>query len=196
MTQKRNAGMTLMELLVAMTLLSLLAVGMLFAFRIGLSAMNTTGNRLISNRRVLGVEKIIEAQIAGFIPAKADCRPGPEAPPQRLPFFQGEPQTMRFVSTYSLQEAARGYPRILEFQVTPGENGQGVRLIVNEHLYSGPLSTGRFCGGMRGTTVLFFPVQIGPASFVLADKLAHCRFLYREERELPLGPIWHPRSSR
>jgi type II secretory pathway component PulJ len=197
-----TAGITLMELLVAILLLSRLSVGILFAFRIGLSSQAKTNNRLISNRRVLGVERILEQQIAGFMPAKADCRADMQAPPNRLPFFQGEPQTMRFVSTYSLQEAFRGYPRILEFQVIPGENGLGVRLVVNEHLYSGPASTGRLCAGTvsdpetRTTTVRFFPVQIGPASFVLADKLAYCRFAYREELEPPQPARWLARWTR
>ena len=175
-------GITLMELLVSISLLSLLSVGILFAFRIGLNAMTKTNGRLMSNRRVLGVERILEQQIAGFVPTKADCRK------QQVPFFQGEAQTMRFVSTYSLQEATRGYPRILEFQVIPGDQGRGVRLIVNEHLYSGPLSTGRFC--------VDAPVEIGPDSFVLADKLAECRFSYREEFEPPQRPVWHMKWTK
>lgn len=188
-----------MELLVAITLFGLLSVGILFAFRTGLTAMSRTNNRLLSNRRVLGVERILERQIAGFIPTKADCRMSPEAPPQRLPFFQGEPQTMRFLSSFSLNEASRGYPRILEYQVIPGENGEGVRLIVNEHLYAGPTSTGRLCLGMRpdplsATNVIMFqPVAVGPASFVLADKLSHCQFAYREERDPPAPAIWRTR---
>jgi len=192
-------GVTLMELLVAITLFSLLSVGILFAFRIGLSAMTNTSSRLMANRRVLGAERILTQQIAGFMPARADCRAGPQGPLQQLPFFQGEPQTMRFVSTYSLQEALRGYPRILEFQVIPGAEGRGVRLVVNEQIYTGPLSTGRLCAGLipdpasRTMSVLFHSVQIGPGSFVLADKLAHCSFAYREE----IGPmqqtIWRPR---
>jgi len=180
-------GITLMELLVSVSLLSLLSVGILFAFRIGLNAMQKTNNRLMSNRRVLGVERILEQQIAGFVPTKADCVT-PNSPPQQVPFFQGEVQTMRFVSTYSLQEATRGYPRILEFQVIPGEEGRGVRLIVNEHLYSGPLSTGRFCVGV--------PVRIGADSFVLADKLAECRFAFREEQELPQQPVWRVKWTK
>lgn len=195
-------GITLMELLVAISLLSLLSVGILFAFRIGLNAMSKTNNRMMSNRRVLGVERILEQQIAGFVPTRADCRAAPQAPPQQLPFFQGDPQTMRFVSTYSLQEASRGYPRILEFQVIPGDEGRGVRLIVNEHLYSGPPSTGRLCSGSRSdpqtrtTTVIFYPVQIVADSFVLADKLAHCRFWFREEMEAPQRPVWHERWTK
>lgn len=199
MRKRSTAGVTLMELLVSITLLSLLGVGILFAFRIGLTAMSRSNDRLMSNRRVLGVERILTAQIAGFIPTRADCRPSPEVAPSRLPFFQGEPQTMRFVSTYSLQEASRGYPRILEFQVIPGENGHGVRLIVNELLYSGPMSTGMLCAGLvpdpisRTNMIMFRPVQVGPASFVLADRLAGCRFSYRQDREHPQPPLWLPR---
>jgi general secretion pathway protein J len=202
MTKRSTAGVTLMELLVAITLLGLLSAGILHSYRIALRAMSSSSERFVSNRRVLGVERIITQQIAGFIPARADCSAAPNMPPQRVPFFQGEPQTMRFVSTYSLQEASRGYPRILEFQVIPGEDGRGVRLIVNEQLYAGPLSTGRFCAGLvqdpvRGIpTVLFAPVAIGPGSFVLADKLAHCHFAYKEEREPPNPPLWHARWTQ
>ena len=65
--------------------------------------------------------------------------------PQRVAPFECE--TMRFVTSYSLNEAARGVPRILEYRVIPGDNGNGVRLIVNETLYTGPLSTAGFCAG-------------------------------------------------
>jgi CheY-like chemotaxis protein len=96
-----------------------------------------------------------------------------EAPPTtKAQFFQGEPQSMRFVSTYSLQEAARGLPRILEFQVIPGEGGRGVRLVVNEQLYSGPAAAGFFCLGPGGDSFRFRPIEIGPRSFVLADRLS------------------------
>ena len=200
MNASRNRrGVTLIELLVAITLLSLLAVGILFAFRIGLSGMTRSNERLLSNRRVLGVERILSQQVAGFVPVKADCRPQPDAPEQRLPFFQGDVQTMRFVSTYSLDEASRGYPRILEFQVIPGDADGGVRLVVNEFVYTGPISAGATCLGLvpdpvSGTSLLQFrPVAIGASSFVLADNLAYCRFAFREDREPPAPPLWHTR---
>ena len=192
----RRAGITLMELLVAMTLLSLLSVGVLFGLRIGLNAMERSNDRLMTNRRVLGVERVITQQIAGFMPVRADCLIAPDIPPRSVPFFQGEAQTMRFVSTYSLDEASRGYARILEYQVIPGENGVGVRLIVNELLYTGPLSTGSLCAGIQtdptvGTQrALFRPVQPGPASFVLADKLAHCQFFFQEQQKPPEPDLW------
>jgi general secretion pathway protein J len=188
----------LIELLVAMTLLSLLSVGVLFGLRIGLNAMERTNDRLMTNRRVLGVERVLTQQIAGFIPVMADCFANPQGPPAKLPFFQGEAQTMRFVSTYSLNEASRGYARILEYQVIPGENGQGVRLIVNEWLYSGPRSAGSACVGVNNNPpqLLFRPVEVGPASFVLADKLAQCQFFFKEEQELPKPDLWTSKWTR
>ena len=135
-------GITLIEMLIAVTLLSLLSVAVLFGMRIGLNAMERSNDRLMTNRKVLGVERVLTQQIAGMMPVMADCVTNPQAPPARLPFFQGEPETMRFVSSYSLNEAGRGYPRVLEYQVIAGENGAGVRLIVNESWYSGPTSAG------------------------------------------------------
>jgi prepilin-type N-terminal cleavage/methylation domain-containing protein len=201
-SRKRQRGVTLMELLVAMTLLSLLAIAVLFGFRIGLNAMERSNARVIANRRVLGVERIITQQIAGFMPVKADCFSSPQSPPARLPFFQGEAQTMRFVSSYSLDEASRGYPRILEFQVVPGKDGEGVRLVVNEFWYTGPLSAGGACAGVindpaaGAPRMIFRPVQVGPTSFVLADKLAQCVFFFKEERQPPQSDIWVQRWIR
>jgi general secretion pathway protein J len=174
MTRRSTAGITLIELLVSISLLSLLSVGMLFAIRIGMNSMQKANDHLMSNRRVMGVDKIFAEQLAGFMPVKADC-PGPTT----VPFFQGDPDTMRFVSSYSLQEGSRGYPRILEYHIIPGEQGRGVRLIVNEFLYTGPISTGRLCVSAQPVPQ-FLPVQIGAFSFVLADKLAYCRLIYKE----------------
>src|SRR5450432_774001 len=98
---------------------------------------------------------------------------------------------MRLASSYSLQEAARGLPMILEYLVIPGENNEGVRLVVNEHLYSGPKGAGVFCAG-GGLNATFLPIQTGPGSFVLADKLAYCRFSFREALPKPGEYRWVP----
>ena len=196
--RRSESGVTLMELLVAITLLSLLSVGMLFALRVGLSSMTKSNDRLMSNRRVMGVERVFREQLAGFMPVKADCTL-PQGGINTIAFFQGDPQTMRFASSYSLQDASRGYPQILEYQVIPGENGVGVRLVVNELLYTGALSTGQLCVGVRPDpqglpTGMYREVMVGPQSFVLADKLASCRFLYKEElQEPPNTERWIPR---
>jgi hypothetical protein len=136
-----------------------------------------------------------------MMPARAACHAGqinPAAigppPTQTIPFFDGRRDTMRFVSSYSLNEAARGPAQIIELHVTPGRNGEGVRLIVNEHLYWGPLSTGYFCtpnpmppiNGLFATP--FLPVQTSPRSYILADRLSAVQFLYRAA--LPEPPFY------
>jgi hypothetical protein len=136
------------------------------------------------------------------MPVKASCMAAPNAPPAFVPFFEGEPQTLRFASSYSLEEAARGYPRILEYQVIPGRQGRGVRLIVNESLYSGPFAAGANCLGIQpaagGGLGRYRPVEVGASSFVLADNLEHCTFFYKEELKDPPFERWLPvwRSAR
>ena len=185
---RRRAGVTLMELLIAVTLVSLLSVGMLFAIRVGLNALERTNAQLMGNRRVLGAQRAIDQQISGMIPVT--CGGGPVRPgvPKTIAvlFFQGESQSMRFVSSHSLEEASRGYPRLLEYAVIPGKDGMGVRLIVNEYLYVGPQSIAPFCGAPGR------PVEPGPRSFVLADRLARCVFRY-QARDLLTGRLsWQP----
>jgi len=177
-------GVTLMEVLVAVSLLSLLAVGMLMAMRVGLNALGKSNDRLMANRRVVSVQRILESEIAGLVPVKAPCLISPEGPRPEMLFFQGDPQAMRFVSTYSLAGAWRGMTQILEFQVIPGEDGIGVRLVVNEIPYTSPDAAGVLCMGRQADPEtgiprpLFRPINAGPRSFVLADKLSICRFLY------------------
>ena len=189
MRPRARAGVTLMEMLIAVTLFALLSVAMLYAFRIGLMAYSNTQTRLMDNRRVAGAQRILEAELQGMIPVVAQCGATAENGGTKAAFFQGEPATMRLVSTYSLQEASRGMAQILEIFTAPGENGQGERLLVNEIPYTGPLTAGRLCTGSGH----YLPVGATEKSFVLADKLAYCRFTYLT---VPLDivpvPIWGP----
>jgi prepilin-type N-terminal cleavage/methylation domain-containing protein len=189
---RHQAGVTLIELLIAVLLLSLLSVGIVLTLRVALSAMNKSDSKLRANRRVSSVERILDQEIEGIMPVTADCQPQPGVLGPRLMFFQGEPQSLRLASTYSLQQGQRGLPMILEYQVIPGEDDRGVRLIVNEHWYTGPRGAGVYCigpgAGPEGPR--FAPISVGPDSFVLADKLAYCRFTFRDPGTPPHPPVW------
>lgn len=194
--------MTLIEVLVATTLLALLLGGILFAMRIGLNAFVKTDSKLMDNRRVAGAQRILESELSGLIPVVAPCNgPSPAAGAQgpNFAFFQAQAQSMRMVSGFSLQDGWRGIPQILEFTVIQGEDGVGVRLVVNEIPYGGPLQIARLCTGIEKGNGLelpqFPPVQAGEKSFVLADKLAYCRFTYEWaslEKTEPKPPTWSP----
>ena len=201
-----DSGFTLVEVLIASVLLMALTTGILLALRVGINAMDHADARLMHDRRVMAVERILEAQVSDIVPAMIPCQTQnseDQGPP--VSFFQGDLQTLRFVSSHSLNDSSRGLPQLLEYQVIPGENGEGVRLVVNENLYSGPLSARPFCLGTRtdqatGAQVpVFPPVRIGPGSFVIADKLAACHFEYLQpDKDQPtIKPaVWVPHWTR
>jgi prepilin-type N-terminal cleavage/methylation domain-containing protein len=167
-------GVTLIEVLIAVTLLSLLSVAMFMAMRIGLNAYTKADTKLMDNRRAAGAQRILAEELGGIMPVMAACGAGEGGAGSRAVFFQGAPLVMRLATTFSLQQGSRGQPQILALFVIPGEDDRGVRLVVNEAPYTGPLAAGRFCTAAGQ----FVPVAAGPGSFVLADKLAYCRFSY------------------
>jgi prepilin-type N-terminal cleavage/methylation domain-containing protein len=192
-------GVTLIEVLIAVTLLSMLSVAMLVAMRVGLTTFTKADAKLMDGRRVAGAQRILADEIEGLIPVVAPCLGKPDMAAMRVTLFQGEPGSMRLVSTFSLQQGWRGQPQILEFTVIPGEEG-GVRLVVNEIPYAGPLAAGKLCTGAAPdpeTAIVlpkFAPVEAGPQSFVLADKLGYCRFSYLTPGQPPdPTPVWKPK---
>jgi prepilin-type N-terminal cleavage/methylation domain-containing protein len=183
----REKGVTLLEILIAVSLLSLLSLAMFVAMRIGLNAYLKADTRLMENRRAAGAQRIVQDEIAGLIPVIATCVGPVGGSGPRALFFQGQPDAMRLVSTFSLEQGWRGQPQILEIFVIVGENGRGVRLVANETPYTGPAGAGRYCTGPHQ----FVPVEAGPQSFVLADKLAWCRFIFLAPAPAPLQPpVW------
>ena len=191
-----QSGMTLMEVMIAVVLFAFLSVAIMTALRLGVNALDHADQRLMSNRRAAYAVRILESQLNGFMPEQAVFQLTPQSPVQFMPFFQGEPASMRFASSYSLQDASRGMPQILEFQVIPGAEGRGVRLVVNERLYAGTRSAGAFCLGYIFDPVAnvrvpqFRPIETGPGSFVLADKLSYCRFMFEAPRRGLQPPMW------
>jgi len=194
--RRGEAGVTLIEILVAVTLLSLLSLGMVLALRIGLSAYSRTQTKLMDNRRVMGAQRIVQSELEGLIPALVQCA---GQPPGGLPvvLFQGADSGMWMVSAFSLAQGWRGQPQILQLFVMPGD--EGVRLVVNEIPYTGPRGAGQYC---TGTTPVpntisrlpqMIPIRAGPQTFVLADDLAYCRFsYYTPSPQMYQPPAWQP----
>lgn len=196
MRKNPQSGVTLIEILIAVSLLSLLSVGMLIAMRLGFTTMDKTDAKLVMNRRVANSRQIVENEINGFMYSLAYFHPQPMQT-NAMSFFEAEPDQMRFVTSYSIDEAWRGKPQIVVMQVIPGDKNEGVRLIVNETPYTGPEQAGQQITSIelipqRPALVHYRPLDANAQSFVLADRLAYCRFSYLEPLYEPPFQAWHP----
>ena len=193
-----EAGVTLLELLVAVSLVALLSVGMAIVLRIALDGSKKAQDHITADRRVLGVDRVLREQISNMMPAVTPCRSNAQAGAQPMPLFEGLPGAMRLVSNYSMAEAGRGLPRLLEYQVIPGDAGAGVRLVVNEIPWTGPSPSSLICDGLGANPengfpfAKFVPIQVTGNSFILADHLAYCHLLYLETRLPPELERWVP----
>jgi type II secretory pathway component PulJ len=181
MRGEREAGVTLIELMFSITLVALISAGLLFAMRTSLLTYDKLNQRMAEDRRAMRLELTLERQIGGMIPIMGDC--------SGRVFFNGDQQTLRFISDYSLAEGSRGNPRIVEYQVDRDSAG-GVRLMLNERVYGGPTTTASLCGAGA-----FLPVRLDSQSVEVAGKLAYCRISYHEfvAENLLLGnwvPLW------
>jgi prepilin-type N-terminal cleavage/methylation domain-containing protein len=182
---RAERGVTLLELLIAITLVAGLSTGMLMAMRTSLLTYEKTAKRLESNRRFVKTQQMLSDQISAVMPVQGACL-GDTGQIIGVPsFLSGSEGTLRLVSSYSIAEGSRGYPQIVEYRVIPEQRGT-VRLVATESPYSGPRSTTPYCG-------------TAPASgetYVLAERLAYCRFLYHEPYdqnrfiESPWLPVW------
>jgi prepilin-type N-terminal cleavage/methylation domain-containing protein len=201
--QHFQRGVTLLELIIAITLVAGLSTGMLMAMRTSLLTYEKTAQRLESNRRFVKTQQILSNQIAAVIPAQGLCSTG-EGQTIAIPsFLSGSPDTLRLISSYSIAEGARGYPQIVEYRVEATAHNS-VRLVAIERPYTGPLSTTPYCGGPAGAPSAFefgarpatAAAQSGTESFVLAENLAYCHFSYHEPYdqnsflETPWLPLW------
>ena len=193
---RRRAGITLLELLIAVTLLSVLSLAMMLSMRIGISALGRTNSKLMDNRRIAGAQRVLEQQLEGLIPIAAPCGARGNTT-ERFAMFSGQPNGLTMVSSFSLQEASRGRPQVLQFFSGPAEDGGGVRLLVNEIPYTGLFGMSQMCVGVEpagedGAHIVHFGLPSARGnSFVLADHLRSVRFEYLAPAKKPGEPgIW------
>ena len=167
---RAERGVTLIELMIAVSLVAVITVGLMFAVRTSLVTYEKTGARLRANREQVGRNEILARELGAAMPVLSLCGTN------MTPYFMGTSDSLRMISSYSIAEGFRGYPQILEFRVTPSP-AAGVQLVVAEHPYTGPLSTTPFCGPLGSS---FEASADASPPFVLADGLASCQFSYHQ----------------
>lgn len=201
---RTECGVTLIELMIAITLVAGLSTGMLMAMRTSLLTYEKTAKRLESNRRFVKTQQMLSDQISAVMPVQGAC-PGDAGQIVGIPsFLSGSENSLRLVSSYSIAEGSRGYPQIVEYRVIAEQRGS-VRLVVTERPYTGPQSTTLYCGNAPPTSASAYEFGAQSAtqdrtssggSYVLAEHLAYCRFSYHEPYdrnrfiETPWLPLW------
>jgi prepilin-type N-terminal cleavage/methylation domain-containing protein len=186
MRASSTAGFTLIELMISITLVAAVAAGMLSAMRGGLLTLERVQSHIQESRGALGLDQMIRSQVGGVLPATGDCANDGQA--VKSPLFRGNAGGMLMVTSYSMSEGARGYPRVVEYSVLPNDDGT-LRLVADEVLFPSPATTLNFCAP---PSVLR---PLGPAarSMVLAPRLAFARISYREvDPATRLGGAWFP----
>ena len=179
-----ESGMTLIEVLVAVTLLGLLSVGLVMAFQVGASSWQTTRERLTLDRRIATANQILQSSLAGVIPFDGEALDAGSRR-QRFLFFQGETLSMRFVSSYSVTEGPRGGLNVFELQIVGSPRGR--RILLNQVPLESPIGLSRFVDGFYrdpsspGLRPRFRPIVPYATSLVIVDELETCEFRYLEK---------------
>ena len=200
MTRRSRAGLTLLEIVVAITLLSLLSVGMLTALRVGVNGWQRSNQSLMLDRRIASSNQLLQGALENILAARGAYRMPQMEGFQTFVFFEGQPGAMRFVTSYSLERGPRGGLRLLELVVADGPRGK--RLLLNDFPFDGPETTIPLILGVApdATTgvqrMLFAPVLAQPSSFIVADELQSCSFSYYEQERPALPGLWVPEWTR
>ena len=185
-TKTAQRGVTLIELMIAVSITAVITVGLLFALRTSIVAYEKTSARLHSNREQLSRNQILSRELGGAMPVMSTCGTS------NVPYFFGASDSLRMISSYSIAEGFRGYPQILDFETRRTSSG-ALQLVVTEYPYTGPASTAPLCGSSSS----FGSSEGASEPFVLADDLLSCTFSYRgnsnplaAKQEVNWAPDW------
>ena len=102
-------GVTLLELIIAISLVAIISAGMLTAMRTSLMTNDKVASRLEANRARVNVRQMIARQLGGAMPVTTYCNGA------QVGLFDGAAQRLRFVSSFSIVEGSHGYPQIVEY---------------------------------------------------------------------------------
>ena len=190
--RQANNGFTLMELLVSITLMSLVAVAIHSGFRLSLSSWEKSERALQRQRTLQFVLDLITRQVGSMVPFYS--RQQLDGTPVDVLLFHGSAQGMRFVSSFSSEARAADGLRLVEYFLADSPTGEGKALMMNETAL--PESSGLlgkvFSSFSRGEDNYVVPAfssfVAGPNSVVLAQDLIQAQFEYprkAKDEEVP-----------
>ena len=180
-----SAGMTLIEVVLALALLGLVSAGLLAVTGNGLRAWLDSREALRQDRRLSNASIRLHETIAAIVPIPAMPQSGNLDP---FPFFAGEQRFMRFVSSHSPTSGSRAGMRLVTLNARSFEGT--LRLFLSETACPGPRGLASLLPSVSGSptqthTLPFFPAREAEESWTVAENLSACEFSYLRGSPVP-----------
>jgi prepilin-type N-terminal cleavage/methylation domain-containing protein len=152
----RQRGFTLIELMLALSLMGLLTATSVAAWRVGVSAQEKVSQITTANRRRSSVAEFFVAQIGAIVPMRMRSNQG-----TRGLSFAGTPSSMMLVSRYSLAQRTRSGLVLAMYKIEKNEGKETLmyseRIISSQRdldqLLAGITSEGQSLTGQELTAV-------------------------------------------
>lgn len=181
MDENRNAtqsekGFTLLEMIVAITLVAMMAVGIWSVFRTSLRAWSRGTEYIDASQRQRNVLDLVRKQIASAYPLMAPVESVSAVIPS--PIFNGTETSLRFVSLNSLRFHESPGLTLVNYEVTQDSQGAYILQETEE----------RYLGWIPDSESEIDP----PGATALFENMSQCYFEYRsnDENEDPWVPEW------
>ena len=173
-----SAGMTLIEVVLALALLGLIATGLLAVTGNGFRAWLDSREALRQDRRLSNASIRLHETIAAMVPMPAMPQSGSLDP---FPFFEGQQRLMRFVSSHSPSRGSRAGMRLVSLNARSFEGT--LRLLLTETACPSPRGLASLMPAVPGRrtgpqALPFFPGREAEESWTLAEDLTACEFSY------------------
>ena len=187
-------GVTLLELLVAISLMGMVSLGLLFGLRIAASAWQKGNSRLAADRQVLAAGDLFAQQVANARPRKVNV--GPLDRQIQVFYFQGEHDRLRFLTATSLSGRSRSGLWLAEYSFRVDDGGR-CKLTYNEWPFREDSDAAPTILGLREDAVShrqvvrFAEPAQNPQTRDLYHDLDSCGFEYLTQR-LGEDPRWEP----
>jgi general secretion pathway protein J len=142
LSRKRNpihpeAGFTLLEILVSVTLVAMMAVALWAVFRVSIRAWARGTESIDVNQRHRSILDMVRKQLASAYPLF--IQPSPPAVGAPYLVFSGSENSLRFISLNSLQFQESPGLTLVSYEITQDSNGE-YSLVEKEARYTGQLS--------------------------------------------------------
>ena len=191
-TSRRNdnaacAGMTLIEVVLALALLGLVSAGLLAVTGNALRAWLDSREALRQDRRLSNASIRLHETIAAITPMPAMPQSGS---PDPFPFFEGEQRFMRFVSGHSPTRGSRAGMRLVTLNARSFQGA--LRLLVTETACPSPGGLASLLAAVPGSRTRsqaapFIPARDAEESWTVAEHLSACEFAYLRDSPAPGG---------